>query len=77
MRRETPYACPRGFYHKAVAQDEFSLHLTITIESIYWLDFFRRAFELAALKDAELREGLPPQFVQDGRLQTDMATLSA
>jgi ribosomal protein L16 Arg81 hydroxylase len=64
---------PRGFYHKAVAQAELSLHLTITVEPIYWLDFFRRAFELAALEDAELREELPPQFVQDDRLRDDMA----
>jgi ribosomal protein L16 Arg81 hydroxylase len=64
---------PRGFYHKAVAQDELSLHLTITIEPIYWLDFFRRSFELAALDDVELREELPPQFVQDARLRDDMA----
>jgi ribosomal protein L16 Arg81 hydroxylase len=63
---------PRGFYHKAVAQADLSLHLTITIEPIYWLDFFRRAFELATLEDAELRDELPPQFVQDGRLRDDM-----
>jgi ribosomal protein L16 Arg81 hydroxylase len=64
---------PRGFYHKAVAQDELSLHLTITIESMYWLDVFRRAFELAAIEDAELREAVPPRFVQDGRLHDGMA----
>lgn len=63
---------PRGFYHKAVAQDELSLHLSITIESMYWLDFFRRAFELAALGDAELREEVPPKFVHNGSLRESM-----
>ncbi|HKI03009.1 MAG TPA: cupin domain-containing protein [Thermoanaerobaculia bacterium] len=68
---------PRGFYHKAIAIDEHSLHLTISLHPISWADFFKRAFELTALDNPELRENLPPGFVGDNRARRSMqATFS-
>ncbi|MEO6192585.1 MAG: cupin domain-containing protein [Thermoanaerobaculia bacterium] len=64
---------PRGFYHKAIAQDELSLHITLYIRPLYWLDFFRRALELAGIEDLDLRATLPPHFAQDPALRKSMA----
>lgn len=63
---------PRGFYHKAVALDELSLHLTISFHPASWVDFFKRAFELVALEEPELRQNLPPHFVGGRRAQLPM-----
>jgi ribosomal protein L16 Arg81 hydroxylase len=63
---------PRGFYHKALALDELSLHLTISLHPMSWVDFFKRAFELVALDAAELRENLPPAFVGRPRARQPM-----
>jgi lysine-specific demethylase/histidyl-hydroxylase NO66 len=63
---------PRGFYHKAIALDELSLHLTISLHPVSWVDFFTRAFELAALEDPALRENLPPAFVASRRARQSM-----
>jgi hypothetical protein len=64
---------PRGFYHKAIAQDELSLHMTLYIKPLYWYDFFRRALELAGIESLDLRATLPPRFVQDPSLRNSMA----
>jgi ribosomal protein L16 Arg81 hydroxylase len=64
---------PRGFYHKAIAQDELSLHLTLYIRPLYWFDFFRRALELAGIEHLDLRATLPPRFAQDPNLRASMA----
>jgi len=64
---------PRGFYHKAVAQDELSLHVTLYVRPLYWLDFFRRALELAGIENLDLRATLPPRFGQDPGLRASMS----
>lgn len=64
---------PRGFYHKVIAEDELSLHLTIYIRPLYWIDFFRRALELAGIENLDLRATLPPRFVQDPSLRASMS----
>ncbi|GAA4384009.1 hypothetical protein GCM10023088_51820 [Actinomadura verrucosospora] len=68
---------PRGFFHKAVAGDEFSLHLTLSFHPLTWVDFFSRALELAALEDLELRQDLPPGFIGDREAQQSMAPIFA
>ncbi|MFL6236707.1 MAG: JmjC domain-containing protein [Thermoanaerobaculia bacterium] len=60
---------PRGYYHKAVAADDLSLHLTLTVHPLYWLDIFKRAFELAALEDPRLRQALPPGIAASQKIQ--------
>jgi len=64
---------PRGFYHKALAQEELSLHMTLYIRPMYWYDLFRRAWELAAIEHLDIRATLPPRFVQDPGLRASMA----
>lgn len=64
---------PRGFYHKAIAQNELSLHITLYIRPLYWYDFFRRALELAGIENLDLRATLPPRFVQDPNLRASMS----
>ncbi|MEU8899910.1 cupin domain-containing protein [Nocardia sp. NPDC048505] len=68
---------PRGYFHKAVAGEEFSLHLTISFHPLSWVDFFTRALELAALTDVELRQDLPPGFVADRDRQQRMSVVFA
>jgi ribosomal protein L16 Arg81 hydroxylase len=68
---------PRGFYHKAVAVDELSLHLTISFHPLTWVDFFNRALDLAALEDLEIRQDLPPGFIRDRATQQSMAATFA
>jgi lysine-specific demethylase/histidyl-hydroxylase NO66 len=66
---------PRGVYHEAIALDELSLHITYSLRSVSWLDFITRAFELAALEDAELREELPVGFATSHGVQEAMPAL--
>ncbi|MFJ1456559.1 JmjC domain-containing protein [Nocardia sp. N2S4-5] len=66
---------PRGYFHKAIAGDEFSLHLSITFHPLTWVDFFTRAMELAALENPEFRQDLPPGFVADRETQQSMAPI--
>ena len=54
---------PRGFPHKAVATEEASLHLTIGILPIYWVDFLKAAMETLCLEYAALRRALPPGLI--------------
>lgn len=64
---------PRGFYHEVTTVDELSLHLTLTLHPLYWVDFLQRACEIAALEDSKLRGELPPGFAEDSRVQEGMA----
>jgi ribosomal protein L16 Arg81 hydroxylase len=64
---------PRGYYHQAVSADELSLHLTITVHPLYWLDLLKRALELAAIEEPSLRQALPAGFVLDPQAQQAMA----
>ncbi len=55
---------PRGMPHCAVAQSETSLHLTVSITPLYWMDFLKAAVEQAALQSPELRRALPVGFIE-------------
>lgn len=54
---------PRGMLHRAVApEDRWSLHLTVCVTPVYWVDFLAVALEEASLSCPELAEALPPGF---------------
>ncbi|HKI03013.1 MAG TPA: cupin domain-containing protein [Thermoanaerobaculia bacterium] len=63
---------PRGFYHKAITSDACSLHLTVSLHPIYWVDFLKRSVELLCAENVELREALPPDFVQANGIRAEM-----
>ncbi|HEY3571437.1 MAG TPA: cupin domain-containing protein [Thermoanaerobaculia bacterium] len=77
LRRGSFLYIPRGLPHKAVAPaDSPSLHLTVCITPVSWVDFLKAAVEVASvdapelaravspgfLRSAEARQGLPEQF---------------
>lgn len=64
---------PRGVPHQAVATDETSLHLTVGIHTLYWVDLVKAAVELTMLDDRELRRALPPGKWFDGEPGPEMA----
>ena len=49
---------PRGWLHEALTSDEDSLHLTIGVNVVTWLDAFRAALERCE-HDLEFRRSLP------------------
>jgi hypothetical protein len=55
---------PRGMPHCAVAKDSTSLHLTVSITPLYWMDFLKAAVEQAAVHASALRRALPVGFVE-------------
>jgi hypothetical protein len=63
---------PRGFYHKALTSATSSLHLTLSINPIYWVSFVRKALELLCVEAPELREALPPGFLAHGGSEDGM-----
>lgn len=60
---------PRGLPHCAVAGHATSLHLTVSITPLYWLDVLKAALEQAHLRAPELCRTLPPGFVADASLR--------
>src|SRR5580693_13633 len=63
---------PRGMPHCAVAEHASSLHLTVSITPLYWVDFLKAALEQAHLHAPELRHALPPGFVADASLRSGL-----
>lgn len=56
---------PRGLPHKAVAPvDSPSLHLTVCITPVSWVDFLKAAVEVASLDAPELARAVSPGFLQ-------------
>ena len=55
---------PRGMPHCAMAKNSTSLHLTISITPLYWMDFLKAAVEQAAVNATALRRALPLGFVE-------------
>jgi hypothetical protein len=55
---------PRGMPHCALAQESTCLHLTISITTLYWMDFLKLAVEDATTHSQALRSALPPGFVE-------------
>jgi ribosomal protein L16 Arg81 hydroxylase len=68
---------PRGFYHRPVALDETSLHLSFAVYPAGWSDFFSRAVEFVALEHLTLRKALPPGYTADAEVQSQMAATFA
>lgn len=64
---------PRGFYHKAITSDTCSLHLTVSLHPLYWVDFVKRSVEILCAEHAALREALPPDFMTDDEVRKNMA----
>jgi len=57
---------PRGFVHQAVAHDEPSVHLTIGIHVLTWLDLLSVALGQAAYRNEDLRRALPMGLFKEG-----------
>lgn len=65
---------PRGLPHKAAAPaGSPSLHLTVCIEPLCWLDLLKAAVEVASVEQSPLARSLPPGFVADARARDGMA----
>lgn len=54
---------PRGVPHEAVSIDESSLHLTISVYPVQWMDLFSKAVYHAALTNLDVRKALPIGFL--------------
>ncbi len=59
---------PRGMPHFATTPDRTSLHLSIYITPLFWVDFLKLAAEYAALHSQDLRRALPPGFVDNEQI---------
>jgi hypothetical protein len=57
---------PRGFVHQAVAHDEPSVHLTLGIHVLTWLDLLSVALGQAAYRNEDLRRALPMGLFKEG-----------
>lgn len=56
---------PRGMPHCAVARDETSLHLTLSVIPLYWMDFIKASVEQAYFRVPALRKALPVDFLRN------------
>jgi hypothetical protein len=63
---------PRGWLHEALTSDEDSLHLTIGVNVVTWLDAFRAALDRVE-DDVEFRRSLPPDGAGAGNLVERLA----
>jgi ribosomal protein L16 Arg81 hydroxylase len=63
---------PRGFPHKAVAVGTHSLHLTVGIRPVYWMDFLKTAIERACTEEPSLRGSMEPGFLTAPEVQARM-----
>lgn len=63
---------PRGFYHKAKTSNAHSLHLTVSLNPLYWVSVIQKAIELLCTELPELREALPPKFLTETAIQERM-----
>jgi ribosomal protein L16 Arg81 hydroxylase len=61
MKAGTVLYLPRGFVHSARTNDAASLHLTIGINVVTWIDLFSAAL-VAARRDVRFKQALPPGF---------------
>lgn len=49
---------PRGFVHQAAAADELSLHVTVALHPVMWIDVALEAVKHACLEDSALRRSV-------------------
>lgn len=59
---------PRGYVHEARSEDEASLHLTLGLHVLTWLDLLTVALGQWAQRDARLRRAIPAGLLDDTRL---------
>jgi ribosomal protein L16 Arg81 hydroxylase len=64
---------PRGIVHEAHATDAPSLHLSLGVQSLLWVDAVVHAIRRIAHDDPRLRAALPVGWVQDRRLGDPVA----
>jgi ribosomal protein L16 Arg81 hydroxylase len=65
---------PRGVPHEAYTTDKSSMHITIGVHSIQWIDFITKSLVNLSQKHIELRKALPIGFLNfdnDNLLSTD------
>ena len=65
---------PRGYPHRAVTSGRPSLHLTIGLHPLYWLDLVQAALEIVCAQEPDLRRALPPSFARNQKVREAMAT---
>jgi ribosomal protein L16 Arg81 hydroxylase len=65
---------PRGLPHKAVAPaDSPSLHLTVCITPVSWVDFLKAAVEVASIDQPELARAVSPGFLTRAEARLGLA----
>jgi ribosomal protein L16 Arg81 hydroxylase len=65
---------PRGLPHKAVAPvDSPSLHLTVCITPVSWVDFLKAAVEVASIEQPELARAVSPGFVNRAEARQELS----
>jgi hypothetical protein len=68
---------PRGWLHQAMTSDTASLHLTVGVAVVTWLDALQAAAQEAAKEEVDLRRGVPTDgAAPDGLLEILAARLS-
>ncbi len=64
---------PRGMPHRATAIGGASLHLTVSLHPLYWMDVLRAAVEQATLEEPALQGALPAGFESDPTAAASLA----
>jgi hypothetical protein len=54
---------PRGVVHQAYAEDQVTLHITVSVEPFRWFEVAGAALKAAAVRHLALRESLPAGFL--------------
>ena len=68
---------PRGWLHQAMTSDTASLHLTVGVAVVTWLEALQVAVQEAAKEEVDLRRGVPASGeAPDGLLELLAARLS-
>jgi hypothetical protein len=77
MRAGDTLYLPRGWLHQAMTSDTASLHLTVGVAVVTWLDALQAAVKEAAKEEVDLRRGVPADGeAPDGLLELVAARLS-
>lgn len=64
---------PRGFGHEVVNRDETSLHLTVALHGLTWLEAAEHALAREALESDMLRAAIPVVLAADGSGRHDLS----
>lgn len=55
---------PRGVPHEAYTTDESSLHITLGVNAVQWIDLLYKSIQQLAFSEVKLRNALPPGFLK-------------